>query len=229
MEVRDRIQLLRREKGLSQEELAEKLGISRQAVAKWEGGLSYPDLDNLITLSKLFHISIDQLLMTEEECNSTLLPLKKDDTKPIMKDMISFLIRAKRETYAANRGVSASSRPNSHDLSYEENDYTYIDTYLGGERFSGEEAVWRRHTPIWSMNYCGRVLGEGFSGDFLKEALLLVPEEQPFRGPQVYRNGDYSYHCIIQGTVDWFQGFEEIFLIDKKVYECYFHGGMVKQ
>lgn len=53
---------LRKEAGLSQEELAEKLDVSRQAVSKWECGDSLPDTDNLITISKLFGVSLDELV-----------------------------------------------------------------------------------------------------------------------------------------------------------------------
>lgn len=84
----------------------------------------------------------------------------------------AFLVRAKRATYAGKGPERAASRPQSHDLYYAEGAYAYLDTYLGGERFSGEEAVWKDGTPVWAMNYSGRVTGAGFSGDFLKEALL---------------------------------------------------------
>ena len=53
---------LRKKSGLSQEALADKLGVSRQAVSKWECGESLPDTDNLITISKLFEISLDELV-----------------------------------------------------------------------------------------------------------------------------------------------------------------------
>lgn len=142
--------------------------------------------------------------------------------------MLGFLCRAKRKTYAGNEGWTASSRPESHDLAYTEGDYMYLDTYLGGEHFTGEEAVWQKGTPIWSMNYSGRVLSEGFSGDFLKEALFHVSEDCPYRGPLIYRSGDYTYHCIANGEPEWFHGYEEIFLKDRKIYECFFHGGEVK-
>lgn len=228
MKFEERIQLLRKEKGLSQEELAEKLGVSRQAVAKWEAGLSYPDVDNLITLSSLFHISIDIMLKPEEDgCSIDPIAAPKVDND--QEDMVDFLCRAKRKTYAGKGGHAASTRLNSHDLTYSEGDYLYYDTYLGGEKFSGEEAVWKQGIPVWAMNYTGRLVDEGFSGDFLKEALYLVPKEYPFRGPRVYHNGDYTYHCIFDGSVDWYQGYEEIFLAGNKVYECYFHGGAVKQ
>ena len=62
MEIANRLQQLRAEKGYSQEELAEKLEISRQAVSKWERGESSPDTDNLIRLAKLYNMSLDELL-----------------------------------------------------------------------------------------------------------------------------------------------------------------------
>lgn len=144
------------------------------------------------------------------------------------KYIIDFLCKAKRETYAGNGGKVASSRPNSHDLVYIEGNLTYIDTYLGNEKFAGEEALWKDNVPFWSMNYMGRVKEEGFSGDFLKEALLLVPEEYPFRGPQLYENGEFRYCCHINGDMEWFNGQEEIFRNEVKVYECIFHGGYVR-
>ncbi len=53
---------LRKNSGLSQEELAEKLNVSRQAISKWECGESMPDTDNLITISRLYKISLDELV-----------------------------------------------------------------------------------------------------------------------------------------------------------------------
>ena len=53
---------LRKEAGLSQEELADKLAVSRQAVSKWENGTSDPSTSNLIALAKLFDLSAEELL-----------------------------------------------------------------------------------------------------------------------------------------------------------------------
>lgn len=142
-------------------------------------------------------------------------------------EMTAFLIRAKRGTYAARAGEAPSSRPGSHDLHYEEGDWRYIDTYLGSERFTGEEAVWHEGKPVWAMNYSGRVTGEGFSGEFLKDALLLVPEDAPFRGPIEYQDGQHLYVNTCAGGVDWFYGREEIFVGGVSVYECVYHGGAV--
>lgn len=56
-----KIYALRRKNGLSQEQLAEKIGVSRQAVSKWEGGLSTPELEKIKALSECFQVSIDEL------------------------------------------------------------------------------------------------------------------------------------------------------------------------
>ena len=144
------------------------------------------------------------------------------------KQIIVFLIRAKKATYAGKGAETVSSRKNSHDLMYRDGDYLYYDTYLGGERFAGEEALWISEVPYWSMNYAGRVTGENFSGNFLKEALLRVPEEEPYRGPREYTSGDYTYRCETDGSFDWFQGKETIDYQGKQIYECFFHGGLIR-
>lgn len=58
----EKLQLLRKQKGLSQEKLSEQLKVSRQAISKWELGESLPDTENVVKLSKLFGVSIDYLL-----------------------------------------------------------------------------------------------------------------------------------------------------------------------
>ena len=67
IEIANRLVQLRKQHGLSQEELAEKLGISRQAVSKWERAESSPDTDNLISIAKLYNVSLDELLKTDED------------------------------------------------------------------------------------------------------------------------------------------------------------------
>lgn len=66
IEIANRLQTLRKENGYSQEQLALELGISRQAVSKWERAESSPDTDNLICLAKLYNVSLDCLLSTTE-------------------------------------------------------------------------------------------------------------------------------------------------------------------
>ena len=49
------------------------------------------------------------------------------------------------------------------------------------------------------MNYSGRVLGQQFSGDFLKEALRHANEQMPYRGPEYYQSGEYTYKFLVSG------------------------------
>jgi hypothetical protein len=143
-------------------------------------------------------------------------------------EMISFLIRAKKATYAGHGAESTPSRPASHDLVYQEGDLTYIDTYLGGERFSGEEALWQNGQPIWAMNYTGRTVHQPFSGDFLKEALSHGTQDKPYRGPEYYADGTYEYTMNVEGDISWHQGSEKIMAGGRLVYELFFHGGLVQ-
>lgn len=78
IETANRLFELRKKNNFSQEQLAEKIGVSRQAVSKWERGEASPDIDNLILLSKLYNMSLDQLI------NNKILPpeevlIPKDD------------------------------------------------------------------------------------------------------------------------------------------------------
>ena len=79
MILADKIMLLRKKQGWSQEELAEKLDVSRQSVSKWEGGLSIPDLNKIIAMSALFGVSTDYLLKDEIEVEEPSETAASDD------------------------------------------------------------------------------------------------------------------------------------------------------
>ena len=66
MEFNEKLQKLRKQRGLTQEELAETLFVSRTAVSKWESGRGYPNIDSLKAIAKLFSVTIDELLSSEE-------------------------------------------------------------------------------------------------------------------------------------------------------------------
>lgn len=66
MEFSNRLYQLRKQKGMSQEELANRLNVSRQTVSKWEVGDSTPDMEKLVAISDLFEVSLDQLVMGKE-------------------------------------------------------------------------------------------------------------------------------------------------------------------
>lgn len=76
MEFHEKLQELRKNKGLTQEELAESLYISRTAVSKWESGRGMPSIESLKAISKFFAVTLDELLSGEE-----LLMIAEDDHK----------------------------------------------------------------------------------------------------------------------------------------------------
>ena len=86
MEFHEKLQELRKNRGLTQEELAEALYVSRTAVSKWESGRGYPSIDSLKEISKYFAVSIDDLLSGE-----TLLFLAEKENKSTLRNMCSFL------------------------------------------------------------------------------------------------------------------------------------------
>ncbi len=71
MNIADRIQYLRKQNGYSQEELADKVGVSRQAVSKWESEQSTPDLEKIIMMSELFEVTTDYILKGVEPVSTT--------------------------------------------------------------------------------------------------------------------------------------------------------------
>ena len=82
IEIADRLIKLRKKYGYSQEELADKLGLSRQAVSKWERAEASPDTDNLICLAKLYGVSLDELLSTDDSVETIVEEqVKKDAPK----------------------------------------------------------------------------------------------------------------------------------------------------
>ena len=219
--LNEKIVYYRKKNMLTQEELAYQLNVSRQTVTKWETGTIYPNIEYLIKLSNLFGVSIDYLVK-EDDC------LTLETHKIEISELACFLVKAKKATYANKTNKVNSSRKESHDYSYQENNYTYLDSFFGAENFSGQDFVYKDGKPCWSMNYYGRVIEENFNGDFLKEALLQVDEELPFRGPLFYQKGEYLYLLRIQGKIDFFQGVEEIYYQTYKVYEGFIQGGIVK-
>ena len=81
IEIADRLVKLRKKYGYSQEELADKLGLSRQAVSKWERAEASPDTDNLICLAKLYGVSLDELLATDEDIDTIVKEQVKEEEK----------------------------------------------------------------------------------------------------------------------------------------------------
>ena len=90
MEFHEKLQELRKQKGLTQEELAESLYVSRTTISKWESGRGYPNIDSLKAIAKFFSVTIDELLSGEE-----VIAIAKEDQKQkesILRDMVFGLL-----------------------------------------------------------------------------------------------------------------------------------------
>jgi len=86
MTFAEKLYRLRRQKGLSQEELAEQLEVSRQAISRWEMGSTLPDAKNLLQLSDIFGVSIDYLLRDERESPEETPPFRQFTSPDMRKD-----------------------------------------------------------------------------------------------------------------------------------------------
>lgn len=84
MDFNNRLYQLRKQKGLSQEELANKLNVSRQTISKWELGDSTPDMEKLATISDFFEVSLDELVMGKE-------PPQQEEATPARSEPLAML------------------------------------------------------------------------------------------------------------------------------------------
>ena len=82
MEFHEKLQALRKDRGLTQEELAEALYVSRTAISKWESGRGYPSIDSLKEISRYFSVTIDELLSSD-----TLLSIAEKENKANLQNM----------------------------------------------------------------------------------------------------------------------------------------------
>lgn len=81
MNIADRLKELRKKAGYSQEQLAELLDISRQAVSKWESGQGNPDIENVIRLTEIYGVSADHILLGREENEASKVPEPQENIK----------------------------------------------------------------------------------------------------------------------------------------------------
>ena len=79
----EKLRVLRKTRGYTQEELAQKLNVSRQAVAKWEAGQVYPDIFNLIQLSQMMNVTVDYLVK-DQECAVQPVRMPANTVTPLL-------------------------------------------------------------------------------------------------------------------------------------------------
>lgn len=201
IEIANRLLQYRKSNGLSQEELAEKIGVSRQAVSKWERAEASPDTDNLIILAEVYGVTLDELLKGEGE------PKAKSEEKNDTPDENTTYVEDKR--FSLKHGLHVNDGENKVDISlkdginveaddgshvyvgkdgvhvhdgekvraYTENGHIMVDEEIERNRKKRKKIAQR--IPVWAISL-GLFLAWGFSGVLCGWALawvsfLLIP------------------------------------------------------
>jgi len=149
-------------------------------------------------------------------------------------ELKKFLVKAKKATYAAGEAAKSIKEPDqSTSLIFTAGDWKYHDNYFGGEPFGGREVAFYKDKPVYIMVYYGLVDKNitDFKSiyEFLQQALLLIPEDNPYRGPESFQNNDFKYKNKFEGKVDNFSGEEKIYQNNKLIYQAKYIGGLIDQ
>jgi hypothetical protein len=143
-----------------------------------------------------------------------------------------FIVRAKSVTYVGDGQPTPACRSGSHDLTFAEGDWKYLDSYFGGRDFIGEEVVYYQGKPVWAMNYYGRILRADLitpaqAGQVIKASLSKMYREGRFLGGFEYQHEGFTYTDTSEGEVLSFRGREFISRHGETAYELYYHGGLI--
>lgn len=177
VEIAERLAKRRREAGYSQENLAEQLGVSRQAVSKWERSESSPDTDNLIALAQLYGVSLDELLYVDESI--------KDDVAFEASDRASATSESQQKENPEPEAKSTDESPEAETDSSEDSDEekkTKVNIGLGGIHVKdGDDYVhvsWRDGVHVKDTKE-GEEVHVGWSGVHVKEGKQCSTEDAP--------------------------------------------------
>lgn len=147
-------------------------------------------------------------------------------------ELVTFIVEAKLNSYVGDGKVCASCRKGSHDIGFEKNQWSYLDSYFGGTDLIGQEVVWNFNNPVWAMNYCGRILAPELinaekAGTAIKTALAEMYRSGRFLGGFKKKtiHGYYNDHST--GDVASFSGVEKILVEDVVAYQLDYAGGLV--
>ena len=143
-----------------------------------------------------------------------------------------FLLYCGREGYAAaGDEVQKKEADGSTTIELVRGDFRFHDNYFGGEPYGGREVVFYQDKPVWMMVYYGLVLDGGNDVGplygFLRKALVAVPDEALYRGPQALADGNLQYTNHWQGEIERFLGEESITRDGQCVYQASYIGGLV--
>lgn len=182
IEIANRLVNLRKSNGLSQEALAEKLGISRQAVSKWERAEASPDTDNLIMLARLYGVSLDELLRTEDE-----IPIPEPVSEEPVAEALITEEEQKEYVHVGFEGVHVKDKDGSEvhvgwngiHVDETKGDHVHIDkngVYINGRKYDREWLRAYHRLPVTALLVVLYIfLGVFFSAWHPAWLLFLLP------------------------------------------------------
>ena len=149
-------------------------------------------------------------------------------------ELLGFVVRAKAGTYASGGGLVVEAVDGQHQHTYAEGSWHYLDRYVGGSNFCGQEIVWRAATPVWAMVYSATlvrpdILDAGTAGQVIKSALSALYAQGRFLGGWSTRVSGWDYLDTNEGDVTSFTGVEEISRDDVVCYRLHYSGGLVNE
>lgn len=153
---------------------------------------------------------------------------------PELSVLETFIVKAKAATYVGSGAPVTPSRIGSHDLAFAEGDLAYLDSYVGGADFLGQELVSFRGAPVWAMNYYGYLLRPDLiaaarAGAVIKASLAVLYDQGRFLGGHRHVVGEDTYTDTNSGDLTRFTGIEWIAREGIRVYELVYHGGLVRE
>jgi hypothetical protein len=149
-------------------------------------------------------------------------------------ELSAFIVRAKAATYVGSGAEASSSRPGAHEIPFNEGRFEYLDSYVGGANFLGQEIVTYDGGIVWAMNYHGYLLRPDLitaaeAGAVIKESLSVLYAEGRFLGGIEHTIDGDVYSDTNSGDVSRFRGIERIERGGEQVYELVYHGGLVRE
>jgi len=150
-----------------------------------------------------------------------------------LEQLHEFILSAKAASYVGDGQPVESCRSKSHDLAYSHGRFRYLDSYFGGSDFIGEEVVYEDELPVWGMNYYGTILQSekitaAETGAMIKASLAPMYAAGRFLGGWKHELGELTYHDTSDGDLTHFTGYEWIERGGEKVYELFYHGGLIQ-
>jgi hypothetical protein len=150
-----------------------------------------------------------------------------------IESLTQFLIDSNKAGYAGGEEKTwIKERDESTTIPYEKGEWKSHDNFFGGEPYGGRIVVSFQNKPVWMMVYYGWV-SEGILADpiykVLRNALVHMPDEAPFRGPRELKDGEYMYTNSWSGNVERYSGEEKITQEGKIIYKANYMGGLVDQ